>query len=115
MAAGTPFKSEQEVLSRSFHVGAEGIRQAPYSGPIKAQAVTVTTGSALIPATPLANRKAIMIKPAADIQIGEASGVTTATGFTITANTTLVLECDDTVVIYAIASGSVNVRVLEIS
>ena len=56
-----------------------------------------------------------MIRPAADIFIGESSGVTTANGFTIAANTTVTLELADNIILYAIAAGSTNVRVLEIA
>lgn len=116
MAAGTPFKSEQEVLSRSFDETAEGLRAAPLTGVIKAQAVTVGTGAALLIASALAGRKVLMIRPASDIHIGESSGVTTATGFTIAANTTVTLEVGPGVTIYAIGGGAgINVRVLEIS
>ena len=115
MPAGTPFVSEQEALSRSFDSTADGLRSAPMTGVLKATAQTVGTSAAAL-VTALAGRKVIMIKPASDIQIGESAGVTTATGFTITANTTLTLEVGPGVAIFAIAAGAgVNVRVLEIS
>lgn len=116
MATGTPFVSEQEVMSRSFDATAEGLRAAPMTGTLKAQAVTVGVAAAVLVASSLAARKVIMIKPASDIFIGENSGVTTASGFTITANTTLTLEVGPGVAIYAIGGGAgINVRVLEIS
>ena len=116
MATGTPFKSEQEVLSRSFDETAEGLRAAPLTGVIAAQAVTVGTSAAVLIASPLAGRKVLMIRPGSDIHIGASSGVTTANGFPCIANTTTTLEVGPGVAIWAIGGGAgINVRVLEIS
>lgn len=116
MAAGTPYLSTQEVLSRSFDATAEGLRAAPLSDQIKASAVTVGVAAAVLLASSLANRKVLMIRPASDIYIGPTNGVTTANGFTLAANTTTTLEVGPNVTIYAIGGGAgINVRVLEIA
>lgn len=116
MAAGTPFKSQQEVLSRVFDETAEGLRQAPLTGQIKSQAVTVGVAASNLIASPLAARKVLMIRPASDIYIGTDNTVTTANGFTVAGNTTVTLEVGPAVTVWAIGGGAgINVRVLEIS
>lgn len=111
----TPWRSAQDILHNAFDEGTLALRLAPYSGAIAAAAVTVGTSAVALPATPLAGRRVLLVRSPVDIYIG-ASGVTTANGFLVAANTTITLEVSEEIVVYGVCGTAGNsVRVLEIS
>ena len=82
---------------------------------VKSTAVTVTTSATVLPATALTGRQAIDIVNfgAATIYVGH-SGVTVANGRPVLAGANYPIDLGDKALIYArVASGTVNVRVLE--
>lgn len=112
---GTPWESAQVVLHHAFDKTARGLRFAPLTGAVAATAVTVGTSAVALPSSPLAARKVLMVRSPVDIYLGP-SGVTTAEGFLVAANTTITLEVGPGLVIYGVCGSAGNsVRVMEIS
>lgn len=80
-------------------------------------AVTVTTAATALVASPLANRRKILVQNVSTrtIYVGEA-GVTTATGIRLAAGSSIELEAAPQISLFAIAQGgSADVRVLELA
>lgn len=88
------------------------------NGTVKTTAVVVNTGTSPIPASPLPDRKRVIIfnGGTASIYLGGAD-VSSTTGITLgTANPTFVLPLElSNAQIYATGVGSATVRVMEIS
>lgn len=86
---------------------------------ISDNSITVTSSATELAAsgTPLADRRTLCIfnNSSVTIYIGD-SGVTTSTGFPLGAGAAMYLDVSDDVDVYAIAaSGSNNVRILELA
>jgi len=84
---------------------------------IKEQAITVTTAATALPAVALTDRKNLSLynNGASDIFIGS-STVTASGGFPVPRRTSLSLDVNNNVIVYAITSaGTADVRILEVS
>lgn len=82
---------------------------------IKNSAFSATTTAALLTATPLSNRKSLIVQNlgSKDIYIGD-SGVTSANGVKISAGANAELKFDSAVALYAVTpTGTSDVRILE--
>lgn len=87
---------------------------------IQASQQTITGTAAQVTASPLANRRTLILAYRGasnqDVYIGADSGVTTGNGFKMIQNEALVLELDGTATIYAIATaGSQSLHILELA
>ena len=85
---------------------------------VRSSAITVTTSATPLPDSPLEFRRALAIhnNGASTVFLGDES-VTTSNGFPLLAGEKISFDISGTpnVFIYAIAAGSVNVRILELS
>ena len=78
--------------------------------------VSVGTTATALPASALANRRALIIRNngSATVYLG-AAGVTTASGFPLDPGQSLALEIGTLAIYGRVASGTVEVRVLEVA
>lgn len=99
------------------HAATGQLAVADTAGALKATTQTVGTSSSQIAATSLANRKKIKVQnlSSRDIYLGEATGVTTATGIQVAARgETEWIPCNATATLWAIGdAAALNVRVME--
>jgi len=82
-------------------------------GALAGKTVSVTTSRSVLTAG-LDSRNSILIHPLGDIFIGDVT-VTAASGFKVTSGTQLRLDIREDLDLYAIASGTVSVTLLEIN
>lgn len=85
---------------------------------LRSQAITVTTAATPLPASPLEFRRALVVhnNGASTVYLGNAS-VTTADGFPLLSGEKISFDVGATpgATVYAIAGGSINVRIMELS
>ena len=102
--------------SEHVPVDRRGVEINYVSTSFKAVAVSVGTTAAALPATALTNRRALIVfnNGTITVYLGE-SGVTAAGGFPLLPGQSLVLETGTTAIYGITASGTVEVRVLEVA
>ena len=105
--------SGEGLVTGTFATTLEQIENSPTT-----KSVTVTTSATQLDATPLTDRKTIVIANTSDTVIAYigGSGVTTANGFTLEPKEKQSLDMDDGAALYAIvASGTLDIRVMELN
>ena len=102
--------------SKHVAVDAAGVEIFYKGSSVLATAVSVGTTATPLPASALANRRAVMIynNGAAIIYLG-GSGVTTTAGFPLLPGQAVTLEVGTLAVYGRVASGTVEARILEVA
>ena len=102
--------------SKHVAVDANGVEIFYKGSAVLGSAVSVGTTATPLPASALANRRALIVRNngTATVYLGS-SGVTTAVGFPLDPGQSLTLEIGTLPVYGRAASGTVEVRVLEVS
>lgn len=90
----------------------------PLRGVPLSTAITVGTTATALPSTPLSNRRTLIVynnDSSATLYLG-GSGVTTASGFPVAAGSySPPIDAGPNMVVYGVSSGSINIRVFEVS
>ena len=121
LSEGTyPIPSQRVELKTQYGTGSVVLNPEDFSAKIglRSQSITVTTSATPLPASPLEFRRALVVhnNSASTIYIG-ASDVTISNGLPLLTSEKMSFDIQGTpgVTIYAIAAGSVNIRILELA